>query len=146
MARSDLPFTACSVAQPTVHQGQLCYSINVTNISGNMTTKTGKRNSLLLLLDTGADKSAKVSVHTLSEFSSYVNGTTSFLAMSDLKNMAASKQFMDFPDTVKKCQSEELEKCHMKNFFKNIEQKCQCVPWQLATFRTSGLNITSKVG
>ena len=171
--RRDLPFTACSQAQPTVLHGQLCYSFNVTNIAGNKATKMGKSNGLLLLIDIGTDAhatdknetkteltretksfeketssehktAAKIFVSTLSEFSYYGSSNSSFYSMSALKNMVASKSFMEFPDAVKKCQVEELEKCRIYNYFKNVQEQCQCVPWQLATFKHS--DETSKVG
>ena len=170
--RKDLPFTACSQAQPTVLHGQLCYSINISDIAGNNTTKMGKSNGLLLLLDIGTETlttekseaeqevtpetksfekdksnehktSAKVHVHTLSEFSNY--GGSSFYTMSALKSMVASNSFMEFPNHVKKCQVEELEKCRISNFFKMVQEQCQCIPWQLATFNDTGFNMTSKV-
>ena len=172
--RSDLPFTACSMAQPTVLHGQLCYSINVTKISGNKRTKIGEKNGLLLVLDTGAETlkkeekttkqewtrettsigkeksnnhntAPKIYVHTLSEFSNFGGGKSSYYTMSALKYMLASKSFMEFPDNTKNCQVEEMEKCQTKNYFKRMKEKCQCVPWVLTTFNTTEFNLSSTV-
>ena len=173
LARTDLPFTSCSQAQPTLLEGQLCYSINVSDIAENK-TMMGKQNGLLMLLDVGPETSStgsnenkqnwtrettivdlemsdeqktspKIFIHTLSEFSHYGEGESSYYAMSALKNMVGSKSFMEFPDAVKKCQVEKMEKCLSDHFFEKVQEQCECLPWRLATFNTTKFNISDTV-
>ena len=78
----------------------------------------------------------EIFIHTLSEFSHYGDGESSYYAMSALKNMVGSKSFMEFPDAVKKCQVEKMEKCLSDHFFEKVQDQCECLPWRLATFNT----------
>ena len=118
----------------------------------------GKQNSLLLLLDIGTSNSpviekkttkaelteeaksvdmemsnedktsARIYVQTLSENSHFGAGSYS---LSALKHMVGSSSFMEFPDAIKKCQTETLEECHYMNYFEKLKEQCQCVPWNL---------------
>ena len=49
--RQDLPFPVCDKFKPTMIEGQLCYSIDLS--TNDVQTKNKKGNSLLLLLDPG---------------------------------------------------------------------------------------------
>ena len=50
--RQDLPFIACSQFQPTVLEGQLCYSLNLSLLNIHE-SKPGKVNGLWIVLDPG---------------------------------------------------------------------------------------------
>ena len=55
--RADLPFPVCSKFQPTVLEGQLCYSINISSIAKDKTrTKKGLKNGLILVLSPGSQE------------------------------------------------------------------------------------------
>ena len=153
--RPNIPITACSQAVPTVLAGQLCYSLNVSN-TVNTKSAMGKQNSLLLFLDTGESRSRKIQkdttnhkwtnatksvdistsnedrtsvyIETLSEITYFGAGS---YAMSGLNRMSGSKRFMQFPDYMKKCQIGSLTDCHNMNYFENLQEQCQCIPWSL---------------
>ena len=149
---SDLPFIPCSQALPTVLDGQLCYSIN-GSIHATESSKRGKNNGLVMLLDFGKNqnegesvevwekgkpvktsqkyKGLRVYVQTLSGFSS--NGEGDY-AMSSLKRMRGKKSFLDFPNAIKKCQVEPRDKCRVLKYFETVQGQCGCVPWGLMDF------------
>ena len=158
--REDIPITSCSQATATILAGQLCYSIDVSQIT-NTTSAKGRQNSLLLLLDVGTSTnsktekinkqlkwtnetksvdiatsgkdttSAKVFIQTLSEISNFGAGS---YAMSALKHIIGSKSFMEFPNHLKECQEGSLEECHNINYFEKLQERCQCIPWGLPSF------------
>ena len=165
----DLPFISCSLALPTVLDGQLCYSINASNIAKGE-TKSGRDNGLLMLLDVGPTKpqenknredekkkvykkgksvdidisnrdktSARVYLQTLSGFSSFGEGD---YAMSALTKMTGRKSFLEFPDSLKKCQIESMDKCRISEYFETVQDQCGCVPWSLIDFKA----VSSEVG
>ena len=165
---ADLPFTSCSLALPTVLDGQLCYSINISNIAKEK-TKSGGDNGLLILLDSGPSKteeekkgkeekavhdkenpvdiipndektSAKVYVQTLSGFSSFGEGD---YAVSALKKMKGTQSFLDFPNDVKKCQIESRDNCRILEFFESVQDQCGCVPWELMYFTPVRHRVTA---
>ena len=70
--------------------------------------------------------SARVFIQTLSRFSGYGEGS---YAMSALKKMGGTKNFLEFPDDMKKCQVGDLEGCHYDNYFERVHEQCGCVPW-----------------
>ena len=168
----NLPFVSCSQAQPTVLDGQLCYSINASH-SFSKVSKNGRENGLLMLLDFGPlrsqqgqeamnenkevwtkgmplntemsdeDKtSVRVYVQTLSEFSSYGEGG---FAMSELKRMTGRPNFLEFPDSLKKCQIEARDKCRILKYFERVQDQCGCVPWALADFQAVKPGVTPGV-
>ena len=152
--RADLPITPCSLAIPTILDGQLCFSLNVTNLS-NTTSAFGQENSLLLLVDLGTTMSttkhkslpklkqakyfdtsvseeektsARIYVQTLSETSNFGAGNFELTA---LKLMVGTSSFMEIPDGIKECRKGNLEECHTASFFARLQEKCQCIPWNL---------------
>ena len=148
----NLPFKSCSLSQTTVLDGQLCFTLDVSKISKDKVSN-GRRNGLVMLLDfrtteiietqnsldsdmektnidieqSNEDKtSARVFIQTLSRFSGYGEGS---YAMSALKKMGGTKNFLEFPDDMKKCQVGALEGCHYDNYFERVQEECGCVPW-----------------
>ena len=117
--------TMCDKFQPTIFEGQLCYSVDIAKLKGK-STKSGKTNGLFLLLDpnpyqlNSSDKDDniqsmklpffKVHIHTLAQFTAYGPGTFS---MSGLKRMTGTKSFKQLPDKQKqarKLQDAQAEK------------------------------------
>ena len=164
----EMPFTSCSLAQPTVLDGQLCYYFNVSSFAKKV-TKMGKSNGLLMLIDHGpptknkeekyvelewSRESAKVGqsknyknsvrvfVQTHSRFSTFKSGS---FAISSPKRMVGTQGFMEFPDDIKKCQVEALEECHVNNFFRNVKEECSCVPWGLERLGTVDSGVSPQV-
>jgi hypothetical protein len=150
--KHDPPFPACTAFQPTVLEGQLCYSLNVSKVNDKLNHKKVKRgieNGLLLILDPGKNdpveqdattkwdmslrlkqssqekNSVRVYLNTLDRFSGYKAGS---YAMSSLKTMLVTDNFLGLPDETKACQVETYEECHAERYLTD----CGCVPWALS--------------
>ena len=148
--KEDLPFTVCSTFKPTVLEGQLCYSLDLSTLKTNR-SKAGKRYGLLLLIDPGIDdkkqeseskqldqKFTSLNLETVSGEQSfariYINTLASFsdnragsYAMSVLKRMTGTEGFLELTD--KGCQIENFEDCQAKRYVKEVQKQCDCVPW-----------------
>ena len=129
--------TMCNNFQPTILEGQLCHSLDVTKVK-RKTTKSGKSNGLLLLLDpnpyhlnsSNKDVNLKLHIHTLARFTAYRPGT---FAMSTLKRMTVTKSFEQLPDKQKKCLVHNREECQTRKYLDQVENNCGCHPWALVT-------------
>ena len=152
-ARPDLPFTACDKFQPTVLEGQLCYSIDLSKMDTN-NTKAGLKNGLLFTVDSGKSNtelktqteqegrvntlnldpshadgsSARIYVNTLARFSDFRAGS---YALAPVKMMTGTEKFMDLADGTKKCQIATFEECNVQGYIEAVQEKCGCVPWVL---------------
>ena len=135
--------TICDKFEPTILEGQLCYSIDIAKIEKRQ-TEAGKTRGLFLLLDpipyqiqedersvdTEGNKhqTFKVYIHTLAPFSTYGPGA---FAMSTLKSMTGTKSFEELPNNQKKCAVHNREECQTEKLFSQIKANCSCVPWSL---------------
>ena len=97
--------TICDRFEPTIIEGQLCYSLDIAKLR-EKPTKSGKENGLFLLLDpnpyqvnvgeknvVGArttDQSFKVLIHTLEHYTISESGS---YGMTSLKRMTGTKKF-----------------------------------------------------
>ena len=152
--RQDLPFTVCDKFQPTVLEGQLCYTLNL-GILNTDKTKSGLDSELLVILDASSfqreftnhvetskvqgtlslkpssndGSSARIYMNTLSSFIDYRSGS---YGMSVLKKMTGTEMFLNLPDSAKKCQIETFEDCHALRYIKEVIKVCGCVPWGLS--------------
>ena len=149
-------FTACSKFQPTVLEGQLCYSLNLSKIQTEKSS-TGKRAGLVLVLDQGiennenlqnkifldnrripldleeseeGDGTARIYLSTLSSFTDHRAGS---YGMSALKKITGTKRFMEQTDDIKMCQVQSFEECQTEKYLENVQKKCGCVPWALTS-------------
>ena len=156
--RQDLPFTACSHFQPTVLEGQLCYSLEF-KINTTM-SMTGKRNGLMIFLDQGLTEEGKptaedsltmknvkelVSLDTeaigqdtndariyLNTLSSFTDVRSGSYAMTSLKKMTGTDSFLELPLDKKLCQIGTFEDCQVQNYAMEVLEQCGCVPWALS--------------
>ena len=124
-------FVACIKFQPTVLEGQMCYSMDLSKTG--ISSKAGKSNGLMLVLDSnspwdGAMNIARIFLNTLFPFTDYRNGS---YAMSSLKKMTATKAFLGMSVSDKKCQVETLEECKTRKFLEKIQKECRCTQWAL---------------
>ena len=126
----DLPFTACDKFQPSVLEGQLCYSLNLTNIK----TKLDKKKELLLLIDPGTSKDQefplRIKVHMLAP---YTDSRSGRYAITAIKKMSGTESFMGLPESERKCQSEEFEDCYTRKYFARVQERCGCIPLSLSS-------------
>ena len=132
-------FTFCDKFQPSVLDGQLCYSLNLSQ-AVKLKSKSGQRNSLAIVLDqptsyglSGKEKSvATIHLDTLAGFNDNRPGK---YYMSNLKKMTGTEAFMSLSDSEKRCQSESYADCKMGKIFAELQKKCKCVPWELVKFQ-----------
>lgn len=122
-------FVSCDKFQPTVLEGQMCYSLDLNTIDNVNKSGSGKGNGILMVFDSNQEnKLARIHLHTLSPFTSNRNGS---YAMSSLKKMTGTTDFLKMPDAIKKCNVEPFANCNTKNYFEKIRNKCKCVLWAL---------------
>ena len=155
--QDNLTFDICSGFKPTLLEGQLCYSMDLSLI-GLPETKEGVQNGLVLILDPGTNmetketrtmhqegghistlnptpvkanqNSAKIYLNTLSSFTDI--GAGSF-ALSVLKKITGTKGFLNLADETKNCQTESLEDCMVKAYVEEGLSQCGCVPLALSS-------------
>ena len=128
-------FVACDQFQPTVLEGQRCYSLNLSKV-GVSKSKAGKMNGLELVLDSNTPgKVARIYLVTLSPFTDYRNGS---YAMTSLKKMTGTKSFLGLLDAEKRCQVETSGECNTQKYFQAIRSKCHCRLWALDSNREVG--------
>ena len=135
----------CDKFVSTILECQLCHSLDIAKL-GAKTTKSGKNNGLLLLLDpdpyqssdtakrvggsrTGA-QSFKVFIHTLGQSSTFGPGS---YGMKALKKMTGTERFEQLPDHEKKCVVHNREECQTLKYLDQVQAECNCTPWALQT-------------
>ena len=137
--RQDLPFTVCSHFKPTVLEGQLCYSLDLSSIKTE-NSKPGERAGLFILIDQGvADEESETNINTQEKTEQirdidlkgpeqhenyariYLNTLTSFTdnragsyALSSLKKITGTDGFLEQTDAQKNCRTETLEDCQSR--------------------------------
>ena len=132
-------FVACDQFQPTVLEGQRCYSLDLSKV-GVGKSRAGKKNGLELVLDSNTPGNeegviARIHLGTLSPFTDYRNGS---YAMSALKKMTGTKGFLGLPDAQKRCQIEPSDACNTQKFLEKVQTECHCRLWALDTRREVG--------
>ena len=139
--------TMCDKFEPTVLEGQLCYSLDVAKL-GRKPTRPGREQGLFLLLDPKPyhwnyneraresktkENSFKLLVHSLAQFTTFGPGS---YGMTSLKRMTHTKSFEQLPETQKKCIAHNRETCQTQKYLEQVEKECRCVPWDLANEQT----------
>ena len=139
--------TICDKFEPTILEGQLCYSLDIAKLETNP-TKPGKANGLFLLVDLSpfqlksaendfwgssdiAEQTVKVFIHTLAPHTAF--GPRSY-GMRALKKMTGTKSFEQLPDHKKKCTVHSREECQTRKYLTQVEKECKCTPWTLETY------------
>ena len=141
--------------QPTVLEGQLCQTLNIGLVNTDE-VRAGIGYGMLLLIDPGkrlkkqkenseegekikkinldplraAEFSPKIYLHTLGRNSEKRSGS---YALSSLKKMTGTDNFMKLTDEVKKCQIEAFEECNARRYLEASLESCGCVPWALSS-------------
>ena len=115
-------------------EGQLCYSLDVDNIT-RAKSKAGRGTGLTLLLDhinprsvqneNGVNHTFKIFLNTLDGFSDVRDGS---YRMVNVKKMIGTDSFMALSDEDKDCQDQTLKACSSQFFLERIKQSCSCVP------------------
>ena len=149
---TDIP--VCSSFQPTILEGQLCYKLML-----NKTSKQGKKNELMLLLDYNEERALQVLSNKTVDFNSsngelnydttarsaqgspakvqintlspYLNFGGGIFIMSVVKRMTAKEDFLKMSLKDRNCEIELYEDCRTRKLF----EKCNCVPWEVSGFQ-----------
>ena len=151
--REDLPFTVCDQFRPTLLEGQLCYSINLSMIE-NRKAKSGLKYGLVLILDpseketenteeskeditslnfetvSNEKSSARIYLNTLASFTDYKSGS---YGVFSLKKMTGMDNFLELPAEVNQCKIETFEECQAPKYIEEVQRKCGCLPWALSS-------------
>ena len=149
-----LDFPVCSHFQPTLLEGQRCYSLNLTSVQTGK-TEAGKRAGLVIVIDQGVENhkeakterviqhsgspldieeshldatSARIHLSTLSSFSDSRSGS---YALTALKKMSGTPSFLAQTDDERGCLLASLEDCQAAAFLETVRQECGCLPWGL---------------
>ena len=165
--RSDFNFTVCSKFKPTVLEGQICFSLDVSQLKA-VQSGEGKKNALLLLLDPienevdhgstvpyqkGSDitsldmdsdtadtaDTARIYIHTLSPLKLCKERG---YVLSNLKKMTGTSGFLSLPDVDKDCAIDPYEKCQTEKFMVEVQKQCGCLPWTLSGIVTLEVRFT----
>ena len=135
-------FETCDRFEPTVLEGQLCFSIDVAKYREEP-TKKGKAKGLFLMLDPNPykpntiknveisrteDQTFRVYIHTLAQYSTFGPGS---YGMSTLKKMTGTESFEELPDHQKKCLVHNREECQTQKYLDQVQRECKCIPWAL---------------
>ena len=131
-------FVACDKFQPTVLEGQMCYSMDLSKMGNSL---AGKENGLTLVLDPKTFKKnestkevllSRIYLHTLSSFTDFKSGTNSY-ALSSLKKITGASGFLNLPTATKECQDETFESCNTRRYLEKVRLECRCLLWSLDT-------------
>ena len=101
--------TVCDKFEPTILEGQLCYSLGISKL-GEKTTKSGQANGLLLLLDPNP--------YRLNKKNPVGFGT---------------KSFEQLPTNQRNCLVHNREECQTRKYLDQVQNECKCSPWPLET-------------
>ena len=129
----------CDKFEPTVLNGQLCYSLNLSQAT-SLKSRPGQQNSLNIVLDQpsgfglkGVEKSmATIHFGILRDYQDQRPGK---YYMSALKKMTGTDAFMALSNSEKGCQLKSYADCKTENVFSELERDCNCIPWELARFQ-----------
>ena len=149
----NMTFPVCNVFEPTAYGGHLCYQVDIKKHS----VFEGKESGLMLLIDVNSERSIDIKMHdegsgnksitdvylgrtrmknknlasihigTLAQYTGYGPGD---YALTAIKQMTSTENFLAWPQDKRKCALENYEKCQMKGFLKE-SMECGCSPFQL---------------
>ena len=151
-----MTFPVCNVFEPTVYEGRLCYQFDVIKKNLGQTAFEGKSSGLMLIIDSNSEKSIDITDHdkertksvedlflgrtknsnknlasihigTLAQYTGHGPGD---YALTAIKQMTGTENFLAWPEEKRECSLEKYEKCQMERFLEE-SMKCGCSPFQL---------------
>ena len=150
---SNISFPVCDLFDPVVHDGQLCYQMDVTTKMSKQSTVQGK--GLTLIIDANTDKSVTrqierfekknpkslelqeasvetkklVGIHigTLAPYNAFGPGN---YILTSVKQMSATEGFLAMSSEKRECSKEKFETCQKRLLQERIK-KCGCTPQNL---------------
>ena len=89
----------------------------------------GKKETQYELTQPDSDTTSfRVYVNTLESFTGNQAGS---YALSSLKKMTVTDNFMELDQEIKNCDVEIYEECNTRRYLDAVQRKCGCVPWAL---------------
>jgi len=135
-------FTYCDKFMPIHLDGQLCYSLNISQVISSK-PKVRVENSLAIVLDqpsgfwlSGQEKSV-ATIH-LDRIGGYSSKRPGKYYMSNLKKMTGTDAFMALSNSEKECQLDSYNDCKTESILSELENVCKCIPLELANFKKVG--------
>ena len=151
-------FPVCNKFTPTVHRGQLCYTIDISSVLPNTETDDGKAGGLTLILDYNTERSVQPAMNrkgtnentekihlNLEDAPTEEDGEARIFihtlkpfkgygggsfSMNALKQISPTEKFLELPDTVKGCKNNDKQHCKMTLYLKQKVEECNCIPWE----------------
>ena len=152
-AITNISFPVCDLFDPVVHNGKLCYQIDVAKKMPQGRTVQGK--GLTLIIDANIEKSVAkqikrknknnlkrfdlqkapvatkalvhVNIGTLAPFFAFGPGN---YILTAVKQMSATKGFLSLSSKKRECEKEKFETCQ-KRLFQESVKKCGCAKQSL---------------
>ena len=153
--RTNFSFPLCSSFRPRLLDGQLCYFIDLDNVTKQKPTSQGPAHGLTLFLDYNQERmlggntdvareddlvvnlnkrheetkeEAKIHIDTLEPFIGHGGGN---YELSAIKVLSATDSFLSLPESVRGCQTEySLLECQLQQY-RLLVTYCDCVPFTL---------------
>ena len=149
----NISFPVCDLFDPVVHDGKLCYQMDMTKklpkertvqgigltliIDGNVEKSVAKhirrvvKNNLedidLRKAPVETKKFVEVNIGTLAPYHAFGPGN---YILTVVKRMTATKGFLSMSSEKRECEKEKFEDCQMRLFQEGIK-KCGCTPQSL---------------
>ena len=149
----NMSFPVCDLFDPVVHEGKLCYQMDMTKKMTKESTVQG--NGLTLIIDVNIEKNVGkpievegksnlkimdlrevavettnlvgVNIGTLAPYSTFGPGN---YILTSVKQMSATDDFLSMSKEKRKCEKEKFESCQARLFQERIK-KCGCTPQSL---------------
>ena len=152
--RENFSLPLCSAFQPRYVDGQRCYYVDLTNVTGEKPVRQGAGYGLTLFIDTNDERMVnaggeeenqaeafeanihgqeetndlKIIISTLEPFTGYGGG---HYEMSSVQVITTTDDFLALPESVRGCQTEQSAlECRLDQFRTQAEQ-CGCQPFAL---------------
>ena len=152
-----LDYPVCNKFTPTVLDGQLCYTLDISSALPDVESLDGKEGELTLLLDynkersvkpsklekaekgsskriltieeaeTDIEQEARIFIHTLKPFSGHGAGS---YKMSSLKRIYATEDFLNLPPSERGCTNTDKQRCLTETYLQQKRRNCSCIPWE----------------
>ena len=129
-------FTFCDQFKPSVFNGRMCYSLNVSQFNP-LKSKQGQRHGLVIVLDQpsgfglSGEKKSVSTIH-LDRIRGHTDNRPGKYFMTSPKKMTGTDAFMTLSNAEKGCQVESHQDCKTESIFAEMEKECKCIPFQLA--------------
>ena len=153
----NISFPVCDLFDPVVHDGKLCYQIDVTKKMSEKSSEQGKglSKTLTLIIDANIERSVttqiehnekknpktmelqeasiktnnlvEINIGTLAPYEAFGPGN---YILTAVKQMSATDGFLSMSKEKRECEKEKFEDCQKRLFQERIE-RCGCTPQSL---------------